>query len=412
VYLGHVEGGYRRGATPKWSYRVASARPRVIRLRNARTPTLGSVSIPMFDPTPEFLESRDELLDAAASVLASGRYILGPHVDAFEQECAAYLQVEHAVAVNSGTDGLVIALRALGIGAGDEVVTTSFSFFATAEAISAVGATPRYADIEPDTFNLDPRSAAALIGPKTKAILPVHLFGAPADIDSLRGVAETERIAIIEDCAQAFGACAGTRRVGTIGDAGAYSFFPTKNLGGFGDGGLLVTPHAHVASRARALRAHGATEHHRHEEVGYNSRLDELQAALLRVKLPRVDANNARRVRLAADYERALAGIPGIVTPRRPDDETSHVFSQFTIRVLADRRDDVKTALDAHGIASSVHYPVPLHRLPMYRAIADTPLPHAERAADEVLSLPMWPHMPHDVVERVAATIGAVMRRH
>jgi dTDP-4-amino-4,6-dideoxygalactose transaminase len=365
----------------------------------------------MLDPTQEFSELRDELMNAAESVLASGQYILGPNVTAFEDECAQYLGVDHAVALNSGTDALVIALRALGLAAGDEVITTPFSFFATAEAISAVGATPRFADIDPSTFNIDAQSVAALVGPRTKAIIPVHLFGAPADLDALQAIAEPSRIPIVEDCAQAFGACHGARRVGTVGDAGAFSFFPSKNLGGFGDGGLLATPRADVATRARSLRAHGATQKYRNEEVGYNSRLDELQAALLRVKLPRVDANNTKRAAVAAIYERAIADIPGIVTPPRPDFAAGHVFHQYTIRVLAERRGDVVASLTAHGIASMIYYPVPIHRLPVYRDAVDTLLPHAEQASREVLSLPIWPDMPHDVPERVASAIRVVMER-
>jgi dTDP-4-amino-4,6-dideoxygalactose transaminase len=367
--------------------------------------------IPMLDPRQEFLELRDDLMSAVETVLASGQYILGPNVAAFEQECAAFLGVDHAVAVNSGTDALVIALRALDIGAGDEVITTPFSFFATAEAISAVGARPRFADIDPQTFNIDPESVSALLGPATRAVLPVHLFGAPADLDALEALTRSRRVAIVEDCAQAFGASHRTRRVGTIGDVGAFSFFPSKNLGGFGDGGLLVTPDERIAARARSLRAHGATQKYRNEEVGFNSRLDELQAALLRVKLPRVDANNAKRAALASMYDEALAGIPDVVTPRRPQESMTHVYHQYTIRVLGGQRDAVASALTAHGIASMVYYPVPIHRLPVYRESVCEPLPHAEQAADEVLSLPMWPDMPDDVPAHVAAAIGAALRQ-
>jgi dTDP-4-amino-4,6-dideoxygalactose transaminase len=253
---------------------------------------VGVRPIPVYDPLPEVEALWEELQAAALRVLRSGRYILGPEVEAFEEEVAAYLGVKHAIGANSGTDALVIALRALGVGPGDEVITTPFTFFATAEAISLVGATPVFVDIDPRTFNINPDLIPSAITPRTKAILPVHLYGLPAEMDPILEIARSHGLKVLEDCAQAFGATYKGKKVGTLGDAGAFSFFPTKNLGGFGDGGLIATNSDEVAERARMLRAHGSRRKYYNEAIGYNSRLDALQAALLRVKLPRVDAWN------------------------------------------------------------------------------------------------------------------------
>jgi len=344
-------------------------------------------SIPVYDPLPEVEALWEEVQAAALRVLRSGRYILGPEVEAFEEEAAQYLGVKHAIGVNSGTDALVIALRALGVGPGDEVITTPFTFFATAEAISLVGATPVFVDIDPRTFNIHPELVEPAITERTKAILPVHLYGRPAEMGPILEVARRHGLKVLEDCAQAFGATYKGRKVGTLGDAGAFSFFPTKNLGGFGDGGLIVTDSDEVAEWARMLRAHGSKRKYYNEAIGYNSRLDALQAAFLRVKLPHVDAWNEARRRVASRYNELLAGLPGLVLPEVSE---GHVFHQYTVRVLGGKRDEVQRALEGQGIGTMVYYPVPLHRLPVY-AHMGLSLPEAERAAQEVLSLPMGP---------------------
>ncbi|MEJ5336112.1 MAG: DegT/DnrJ/EryC1/StrS family aminotransferase [Thermus sp.] len=362
--------------------------------------------IPILDLTPEVEELWDDLMAAITRVLRSGQFILGPEVEAFEREVAEYLGVEHAIGVNSGTDALVIGLRALGIGPGDEVITTPFSFFATAEAISLVGATPVFVDIDPKTFNLNPDLIAAAITPRTKAILPVHLYGRPAEMDPILDLAEAHGLKVLEDCAQAFGATYRGKKVGTLGHAGAFSFFPSKNLGAYGDGGLLVTNDDGVAGLARMLRAHGSKRKYYNEMVGYNSRLDALQAAILRVKLPHVDRWNEKRRQVAERYNQLLAGTPGLVLPEVSED---HVFHQYTVRILGGKRDRVQQALAEAGIGTMVYYPVPLHRLPVY-GYPEGAFPEAERGAAEVLSLPMGPFLEDATLERVAGYLVVAMQ--
>ena len=364
--------------------------------------------IPVIDLTPGIDDLRADLMAAVEEVLASAQFILGPNVAAFESEIAAYLGVEHAVGVNSGTDALVIGLRALGVGPGHEVITSTFTFFATAEAISVVGARPVFVDIDPDTFNLDPGAVEVAVGPRTRAIVPVHLFGQSANMDEITRMATDHELAVLEDTAQAMGAEWRSRRAGTIGVAGAFSFFPSKNLGGFGDGGMLATDDAGVAERARMLRSHGGKRKYHNEMLGYNSRLDELQAALLRKRLPRLDAANAGRRRVAAGYDAALAALDGVVRPVVVPG-AGHVFHQYTVRLPAGRRDEVAARLRAEGIATMVYYPVPVHLLPVY-AHLDVHLPVAERAAAEVLSLPIWPEMTDPQIERVADALGQALR--
>jgi dTDP-4-amino-4,6-dideoxygalactose transaminase len=356
--------------------------------------------IPVYDPLPEVDFLWPELEEAFRRVMRSGRYILGPEVEAFEKEVASYLGVKHAIGVNSGTDALVIALRALGVGPGDEVITTPFTFFATAEAISLVGATPVFVDIDPRTFNINPDLIPSAITPRTKAILPVHLYGLPAEMDPILEIARSHGLKVLEDCAQAFGATYRGKKVGTLGDAGAFSFFPTKNLGGFGDGGLIATNSDEVAERARMLRAHGSRRKYYNERVGYNSRLDALQAAFLRVKLRHVDAWNEARRQVASRYNELLAGLPGLVLP---EVSPGHVFHQYTVRVLGGR-DRVAEALAREGVGTMVYYPVPLHRLPVY-AHMGAALPEAERAAREVLSLPMGPFLTREQAHGVAVAL-------
>jgi dTDP-4-amino-4,6-dideoxygalactose transaminase len=287
------------------------------------------------------------------------------------------------------------------------VITSPFTFVATAEAIAQLGAVPVFADIDPATFNIDPEQVEAAISPQTKAIVPVHLFGRPAPVGRLRGLAQARGIAVVEDAAQAFGARAGGLRVGTIGDAGAFSFFPTKPLGGFGDGGLVTTADAGVAAKVRRLRAHGAARKHHSEEIGRNSRLDELQAAMLRVRLVQVDPQADLRRAAAHRYGEALADVAGVTTPTV---EPGVVVSVYTVRISDGRRPEVAAALGAAGIASAVLYPIPLHRLPPY-ARAGILCPEADRAAAEVLSLPMWANIPLASVDEVAGTIAGALRR-
>jgi len=347
--------------------------------------------IPVLDLAPQLEALWPDLDQAVQRTLRSTRYILGPEVLAFEQEAARYLGARHAVGCNSGTDALVLALRALGIGPGDEVVTSPFTFFATAEAISQVGAVPVFADVEEASMNLDPAQAARAVTPRTRALLPVHLFGRPCAMDELLDLARSRGLKVIEDCAQSFGARHRGRQTGTLGQAGCFSFFPSKNLGACGDGGLLVTDDDGVAELARALRVHGSRKKYHNDMVGCNSRLDELQAALLRVKLPHLEAWNAGRRRVAEGYGRLLAGHARITPPAVAE---GHVFHQYTVRVRGCDRDRLRERLDRGGVETMVYYPVPCHRLKVYQhSHAHVSCPVAERLSREVVSLPIWPEL-------------------
>jgi dTDP-4-amino-4,6-dideoxygalactose transaminase len=397
---------------------VASGRPgqvvhdtagvrRLRSVQNRSSVVSNGEPVPVLDLSVEIEEHRDELLAAFAAVLKNGQFILGPAVAAFESEVAEYLGARHAVGVNSGTDALVLSLRAMGVGPGDEVITTPFTFFATAEAISILGATPVFVDVDPHTFNIDVDAVGASVTDRTKAVVPVHLFGQAAPMDDLGRIASRHGLLILEDVAQALGGADAGRKLGTIGDAGTLSFFPSKNLGGFGDGGMVVTADAGLAERVRVLRAHGGARKYHNEMLGYNSRLDELQAAMLRVKLPYLDAANAGRRRVADCYDALLAGVDGVVPPVRRTG-VDHVFHQYTVRIAGGRRDAVAEALRADGIATMVYYPVPVHRLPVYGHLG-VELPVSERLAAEVLSLPIWPRMEEAVVERVAGALAAAL---
>jgi dTDP-4-amino-4,6-dideoxygalactose transaminase len=342
-------------------------------------------SIPILDLSPEIDELWDDLNAAIQRVMRSGQFIMGPDVLAFEQEVAAYLGVKHAVGLNSGTDALIIGLRALGIGPGDEVITTPFTFFATAESISSVGATPVFADIDPISYNIDPAEIRRHITPRTRAIMPVHLYGNPCAMDEIMAIATEHSLLVIEDCAQSFGARYQGQQTGTIGHVGAYSFFPSKNLGAFGDGGLLATNDDAVADTARMLRAHGSRKKYHNEMLGYNSRLDTLQAAILRVKLPHIERWNAGRRQVATTYNQLLKDVSGIITPEMTD---GHVFHQYTVRFTHADRDNVQRQLEAHGIGTMVYYPVPQDQLPLYASDYQASL-ISGRIAKEVLSLPI-----------------------
>lgn len=360
------------------------------------------MKIPMEDLQAQYRDLKQEIDEALQAVMASGQFVLGPNVHALEREVAEYCGVRHAVAVASGTDALHFALRAAGVGPGDEVVTTPFTFIATAEAISYTGARPVFVDIDPATFNMDPRLAAAAVTARTRAILPVHLYGQPADLAPLRELCRRRGLALIEDCAQSFGAEYGGRKSGAYGNLGCFSFYPSKNLGACGDAGMVVTDDDAAAERMRRLRDHGCSAPYRHAVVGYNSRLDELQAAVLRVKLRRLDAYNRRRRGNARRYSERLADA-GIVTPFE-DGKGLHVYHQYTIRSA--RRETIRKALAAAGIASTVYYPVPLHRQEVYAAEnAAVRLPAAEAAAGEVLSLPMYAELTVEQVDEVARVV-------
>lgn len=348
------------------------------------------IHIPILNLVPETDELWDDLNAATQRVMRSGHFIMGPDVLAFEQEAALYLGVKHAIGVNSGTDALIIALRALEIAPGDEVITTPFTFFATAESISSVGATPVFADIDPRSYNIDPARIREKVTPRTRAIMPVHLYGNPCAMDEIMAIADEHGLFVIEDCAQSFGAKVGGQQTGTIGHVGAYSFFPSKNLGAFGDGGLLVTNDDRVADLARMLRAHGSRKKYHNEMLGYNSRLDTIQAAILRVKLPHIDRWNEGRRSVAAAYNDLLQGVPGVVTPELTG---GHVFHQYTVRLTDADRDAVQARLTERGIGTMVYYPVPQDRLPLY-AMKYDPCAASELAAQQVLSLPIGPSLP------------------
>ncbi len=358
--------------------------------------------IPPLDLTRQYGAIATQINAAVADVLASGRYIGGSTVDEFEENFAAYLDASHCVSCNSGTDALFLALRAFDIGPDHEVITTPFTFFATAEVISAVGARPVFVDIDPQTFNLDLERWEMAITPQTKAIMPVHIFGQPVDMSELMAIARRHDLIVIEDCAQAVGAEWSGQKVGTIGDAGCFSFFPTKNLGAFGDGGALVTKDEAIARRVGTLKNHGQSAKYYSQEIGINSRLDALQAAILSVKLPFLDSWNNRRRALAARYYQFLSQLPGVIPPRELPGSRC-VWHQYTIQVSDRPRDEVVTCLEQEGITAMVYYPVPLHLQPVYQSLGYKPgqLPVVEGVCDRVLSLPMFPELSDQEQERV-----------
>ena len=357
----------------------------------------------MVDLKIQYDALKAEIDAAVLEVLRSTAFILGPRGKALEQAVAAYHGVKFAVGVASGTDALHLALRAADIRPGDEVITTPFTFIATAEAISYIGAVPVFVDIRPDTFNLDVAQIEARITKRTRAILPVHLYGQAADMGPLMEIARKHRLKVIEDCAQSFGADYRGRKTGSFGEFGCFSFFPSKNLGCYGDGGMVITDDPALAERLQSLRNHGSKVRYYHDEIGYNSRLDEVQAAVLNVKFKRIDAFNAGRRRSAAHYNKLLA-VPGIQVPHEHAEGT-HVYHQYTLRVR--NRDDVKKRLDDAKVSSMIYYPVPLHLQAAYRDLnmKAGSLPQAEQAAREVLSLPMYPELTEAQVQSVADAV-------
>ncbi|MBS9387531.1 DegT/DnrJ/EryC1/StrS family aminotransferase [Dolichospermum lemmermannii CS-548] len=371
-------------------------------------------SIPAFDIKQQYATIETEVSAAVLAVLASGRYIGGPAITDFEQQFAAYNGVSECVACNSGTDALFLALRALGIGAGDEVITTPFTFFATTEVISAVGAIPVFVDIDATTFNLDVEKVAAAITAKTKAIMPVHLFGLPVDMTGLMEIAKAHNLAVIEDCAQATGASWENQKVGSIGHIGCFSFYPTKNLGGCGDGGAITTNDPAIATQLRILREHGSQVRYIHEEIGVNSRLDAIQAVILQIKLRYLDLWNNRRKQIADYYYEHLSQVSDIIVPQEFTSGVG-VWNQYTIRISGERRngasgkyrDSVKNQMQEQGVNSMIYYPLPLHLQPVYKNLGYQPgqLPVAEQASQEVLSLPMFPELEQEQQDKVIDTL-------
>ena len=358
--------------------------------------------IPMLDLKQQYQQLKPDIVPKIRAVLESGQYILGPNVSAFEQEVANYLNVDYAVSCASGTDALHLALRAAGIGPGDEVITTAFTFIATAEAIRYVGATPVFVDIDPQTFNIDPNKIQQAVTEKTKAILPVHLFGQPADMEAITALCKKHGLDLIEDCAQSFGAHINGHQTGTLGTMGCFSFFPSKNLGCYGDGGMVSTRSGKLAERLRTLRNHGCNEQHHHGVIGLNSRLDEIQAVVLRTKLQYVDTYNEGRRRAAHFYNRLLSDVSVTI----PYEETTsyHVYHQYT--VLVPDRDRIMDRLRDAGIASAIYYPIPLHKqkafIDTYRAMD---LTTTEQVAQQCLSLPMYPELKDEAIEEIVAVI-------
>src|SRR5712691_1316282 len=363
--------------------------------------------VPLLDLDAQYRPLREALLAAVTRVCDSQRFIMGPEIEGLERELAALLNVRHAIAVSSGTDALLLALMALDVKAGDEVVTTTYSFFATAGAIARVGARPVLVDIDPATFNLDPAQAAAAITPRTRAILPVHLFGLSADLDPIVDAADRAAIPVIEDAAQAIGATYKSRPVGH-GPLGCFSFFPSKNLGAFGDAGLLTSDDDALAARARLLRTHGMQPKYYHHLVGGNFRMDALQAAVLRVKAPHLAAWTEGRRRTAARYRKLFreSGLDGVIAlPIEPPDRR-HIYNQFVIRTA--ERDALKRHLDRLGIGTEIYYPVPFHLQPCFADLGHRrgDFPHAERAADESLAIPIYGELTAGQQEEVVAAIG------
>jgi dTDP-3-amino-3,4,6-trideoxy-alpha-D-glucose transaminase len=363
--------------------------------------------IPAANPRAQYLSHKTEIDAAIAATLDGNRYILGPQTQAFEQEFAAYLGVRYASGVGSGTEALHIAIRACGLGPGDEIITVSHTAVATVAAIELAGATPILVDIDPITYTIDPNKIAAAITPRTKAIIPVHLYGAAADLNPIVDLARRHSLKVIEDCAQAHGARYTDRMVGSFGDVSCFSFYPTKNLGAIGDGGLVATNDPEIAENLNLLRQYGWRERYVSEIAGWNTRLDELQAAILRVKLRHLDEDNHKRRALAAIYDEQLAGV--VTLPIEPAN-SRHVYHLYVIR--HPRRDALMKFLHERSIGTAIHYPVPIHLQPAYhgRLGAVGSLPETERAAHEIVSLPMYPELSAEDVRQVAQAIREFAR--
>lgn len=358
------------------------------------------MEIPLVDLKRQYADLKLEIDAAIADVLGGMNLFLGPNLRAFEKEFAGYLGTNECVGVGDGTAALYLALRACGIEAGDEVITVSHTFFATVEAIAQAGAKPVFVDVDPETLTMSVDGLERAITPRTRAIIPVHLYGRMADMPAIMALARRHGLSVIEDACQAHGASLDGRMAGTIGDIGCFSFYYSKNLGAYGEAGCMVTNNADIARRARALRDHGSSQRYHHQALGVNSRLDEVQAAVLRVKLPRLDAWNEARRQHAARYNRALAWLP-FQLPSIPGPD--HVFHLYVIQTS--NRDELKEYLARHGISTGIHYPVPSHRQQACTAFETEPLPVTEAVVDEILSLPMFPELRDEEIDYVAAVV-------
>jgi len=368
-----------------------------------------SESIPQFDLSDQYAAVGAEIRTAIERVLSSQQFVLGREGAAFEEEIAVLCGVAHGVGVASGTDALILALRACGVQAGDEVLLPTYTFVATGSAVSALGAKPVFVDIRPETYNLDPSELERRVTSRTRAIIAVHLYGLAADMDPILAFAKYRKLPLIEDCAQAIGALYKSRRAGSFGDAACFSFYPTKNLGAYGDAGMVVSNSAELAAHLGTLRNHGQTAKYRSSEPGWNSRLDEMQAAVLRVKLRHLAEWQGTRRSHAAEYTHLLQQVPGIMPPHEPEG-LEHVYHQYTIRT--EQRDALQRHLAARRIGTTVYYPYPLHLQPLYAHVGHRAgdFPHAERAAQEVLSLPMYPELRKDQIAHVVEAIAEFMK--
>lgn len=364
--------------------------------------------IPMVNLKAQYAEIKDEIEQGLAQTIENCSFILGPNVQGFEQEAAEYLGVKHAIGVASGTDALHLALLAEGIGAGDEVITSAFTFIATAEAICYVGAKPVFVDVDPKTFNITAEAIEAAITPKTKAVMPVHLFGQPVDMAAIKAICDQHNLKIVEDCAQSFGASIDGKQTGSIGDSAGFSFFPSKNLGAFGDGGLVTTNSDATAAKVKQLRNHGSDVRYYHDVIGFNSRLDDMQAVVLRAKLKRIDRYNESRRHAAHLYSELMADLP-VETPFE-DGVGVHVYHQYTL--LADRRDEILEALQAKKIGCAVYYPVPLHQQNVFKEqCAGLSLPVTEAIAARCLSLPICSELSEETVKEIVTVIRSVFEK-
>jgi len=359
----------------------------------------------MVDLKTQYHDLKSEIDAAVLAAIESTQFILGSNVTGFEAEAAAYLGVPHAVACASGTDALQLAVLAAGIRPGDEVITTPFTFIATAEAICYAGATPVYVDIDRRTFNIDPALIEAAITPRTKAVIPVHLFGQPADMAAIEAICARHDLILIEDCAQSFGASFNGRMTGSIGRLGCFSFFPSKNLGCYGDGGMITCATKELAEEIKVLRNHGSRVRYHHHVIGYNSRLDDIQAAILRVKLRRIDDFNTNRRRVAHLYSNLLKDVAAVPFE---DGKGTHVYHQYTL--LTDRRDAIMAKLSEKQIASAVYYPIPLHKQEVFADVcAGVHLPVTEGVAARCMSLPIYPEMTDEQVRTVAEAVKGAL---
>ncbi len=371
------------------------------------------MQIPLLDLKAQYRPLKAEIVSTIEAVCDEQGFVLGPRVVAFEKAMASYTGATHAIGCASGSDALLLSLMALGVGSGDEVITVPFTFFATAGAISRLGARPVFVDIQPETFNLDPLQLERAITPRTKAIIPVHLFGQCADMAAINRIAAVKQIPVIEDACQAIGAAHSGVRAGTLGTTGCFSFFPSKNLGGFGDGGLITTNDAGLADALSMLRVHGSRVRYLHDAVGINSRLDALQAAVLHIKLRYLDQWAEGRRRNAAMYEACFrqAGLLDRITLPVTRPENFHVFNQYTIRVQ--RRDDLREFLKEKGVGTEIYYPLPMHLQNCYKDLgyAKGSFPVSEQAAEQVLSLPIYAELSHEQLQYVVDSIAEFYRR-